>query len=350
MSILKHNGNFVLKIYDIFNKTTIQCVYLLCSLFKNIKIFKTKTSRTANSEKYIICYNLTYTDEQKLKLIEKFYKILKVYNNMQGTYFIDSFLNINIQHYFINKIQEINSILGNYQIKNILTTMKLIENNEKKNDKICSFKNENIQKCITWCIKNNIPYNTKYKPQINPREINLFHIANGKRLRIVDDNSQSNGDKVIFYTDDLINEINKFPERLSPNALMRPLYQEVILPNVAYVGGQAELAYWFQLKALFDFKNVLFPILCLRNSSVLIDKNSLIKAKKLGLENEDFFLKKEVLAEKKVFQNSKINLDLSFLKKQLIDQFSTLEKIASKTHPSFFRSRICSKEKTIKRN
>ena len=83
---------------------------------------------------------------------------------MKGAYFIDSFLNINIQHYFINKIQEINSILGNYQIKNILTTMKLIENNEKKNDKICSFKNENIQKCITWCIKNNIPYNTKYKP------------------------------------------------------------------------------------------------------------------------------------------------------------------------------------------
>tara|TARA_Y100001970_G_scaffold293714_1_gene442576 strand:+ start:5556 stop:6743 length:1188 start_codon:yes stop_codon:yes gene_type:complete len=164
LSILKYNGNFILKIYDIFNKTTMQCIYLLSSLFKNIKIFKPKTSRSANSEKYIICQNLTYNDEQKIKLIEKFYKILKVYNNMQGNYFIDSFLNINIQHYFINKIQEINSILGNYQIKNILTTIKLIENNEKKNDKICSFKNENIQKCISWCIKNNIPYNTKYKP------------------------------------------------------------------------------------------------------------------------------------------------------------------------------------------
>ena len=169
LSILKKNGNFVLKIYDIFNKTTIQCVYLLSSLFKSIKILKPKTSRSANSEKYIICHHLIYNDEQKLKLIEKFYKILKVYNNIKEPYYIESFLDINIQHFFINKLQEINSILGNFQIKNILSTIKLIENNEKKNDKICSFKNENIKKCINWCTKNNIPYNTKYKPT------NMFH-------------------------------------------------------------------------------------------------------------------------------------------------------------------------------
>ncbi len=230
----------------------------------------------------------------------------------------------------------------------------VLDGNDKNLKKkfVPHFQEEIVKKTCYKYVKKQIKkikekYDSKYKPQINPREINLFHIANGKRLRIVDDNSQSNGDKVVFYTDDLINEINKFPERLSPNALMRPLYQEVILPNVAYVGGQAELAYWFQLKALFDFKNVLFPILCLRNSSVLIDKNSLIKAKKLGLENEDFFLKKEVLAEKKVFQNSKINLDLSFLKKQLIDQFSTLEKIASKTHPSFLGAVSAQKKKQL---
>ena len=73
-----------------------------------------------------------------------------------------------MSHLFINKIQEINSIIGNKQIKNILTTIKLIENNEKKNEKIQSFKNENIQKCISWCNKNNIPYNKKYKP------VNIF--------------------------------------------------------------------------------------------------------------------------------------------------------------------------------
>ena len=83
------------------------------------------------------------------------------------------------------------------------------------------------------------------------------------------DNSKSNKNEDVFYTYDFINEIKNYPERFSPNALMRPLYQEVILPNVAYVGGQAELAYWFQLKGLFDFKKIPFPILCLRNSSYI---------------------------------------------------------------------------------
>lgn len=164
LSILKKNGHFILKVFDIFNKTTIQCIYLLSSIFKSVSVFKPKTSRTANSEKYIICKNLLYDDEKKIEITEKFYKMLKVYNSISSKYFIDSFLDIDIQHYFINKVQEINSIIGNYQIKNILTTLKLIENNEKKNEKINSFKNENIQKCISWCIKNNIPYNKKYKP------------------------------------------------------------------------------------------------------------------------------------------------------------------------------------------
>ena len=83
---------------------------------------------------------------------------------MDKKFILSEFLDVNINHYFMNKIQEINSIIGNKQIKNILTTLKLIENTEKKNEKITSFKNENVQKCINWCIKNNIPYNKKYKP------------------------------------------------------------------------------------------------------------------------------------------------------------------------------------------
>ena len=83
---------------------------------------------------------------------------------MEDNIMLSEFLDIKMNHFFINKIQEINSIIGNKQIKNILTTMKLIENNEKKNEKIASFKNENVQKCISWCIKNNIPYNKKFRP------------------------------------------------------------------------------------------------------------------------------------------------------------------------------------------
>lgn len=163
ISILKKDGTFILKIFDIFNKPTVQCVYILSSFFKKVHIIKPKTSRSANSEKYVVCENLFIDD--RIEIIEKFYRFLKVYNKIDNTrFFLDSFLDTPLQYFFINKIQELNSILGNKQIKNILTTLKLIENNEKKNEKITSFKNDNVQKCISWCIKNNIPYNKKYKP------------------------------------------------------------------------------------------------------------------------------------------------------------------------------------------
>tara|TARA_B100000242_G_C42915716_1_gene424547 strand:- start:366 stop:788 length:423 start_codon:yes stop_codon:yes gene_type:complete len=131
-------------------------------MFGEVYVMKPKTSRTANSEKYIVCKDFDATHRDSL--IDKFYKILMVYNQMEDNIVLSEFLDVKMNHFFINKIQEINSIIGNKQIKNILTTLKLIENNEKKNEKIASFKNENVQKCISWCIKNNIPYNKKFKP------------------------------------------------------------------------------------------------------------------------------------------------------------------------------------------
>jgi 23S rRNA U2552 (ribose-2'-O)-methylase RlmE/FtsJ len=162
ITMLKDNGCFVLKIFDIFYKPTLQCIYLLSSIFKECIITKPKTSRSANSEKYIVCKYFDSTNRSEL--ISKFYKILKVINNLDKKLYFEDFLNIDMNHFFVSKILEINSIIGNKQIKNILTTIKLIENNEKRNEKITNFKNENIQKCIQWCIKNNIPYHKKYKP------------------------------------------------------------------------------------------------------------------------------------------------------------------------------------------
>lgn len=161
-TLLKENGCFVLKIFDIFYKPTLQCIYLLSSVFKECIITKPKTSRTANSEKYIVCKYFDSTNRDVL--IGKFYKILKVINNLDKRFYLEEFLNIKMNHFFVSKMLEINSIIGNKQIKNILTTIKLIENNEKRNEKITTFKNENIQKCIHWCVKNNIPYNKKFKP------------------------------------------------------------------------------------------------------------------------------------------------------------------------------------------
>lgn len=131
-----------------------------------------------------------------------------------------------------------------------------------------------------------------YKTQVNGREINFFYLKNTLRERIVFENGhyKVNNAEISFTTEELIQEIESCPERFSPNVVMRPLYQEVILPNIAYIGGGAEVAYWMQLKANFDFYKIDFPVLLLRNSALLVDKRSADNLKNLGFELEDIFL------------------------------------------------------------
>ena len=94
---------------------------------------------------------------------------------------------------------------------------------------------------------------------------------------------------------DLKEGINNNPEKYSPNVLLRPLYQEMVLPNIAYIGGGGELAYWLELKALFEFHKVQFPSLVLRNSLLWIDRASSKKMNGLGVNISDLFQREDNL-------------------------------------------------------
>ena len=116
---------------------------------------------------------------------------------------------------------------------------------------------------------------------------------------------------------------------------MRPLYQEVILPNLCYIGGGGEIAYWLELKAYFKKEGVPFPLLLLRNSAVLAAQKTVRKIKQLDLEKEELFLNRTALINKKIRQISNIDLDLQFLKEKLEEQFEYLESLVELTDSSF---------------
>ena len=172
-----------------------------------------------------------------------------------------------------------------------------------------------------------------YNIQVNPREINLFYLKDNLRERIIFENSKYkiNNTAIVFSKDEILNELNKFPERFSPNVIMRPLYQEIILPNLCYIGGGGELAYWFQLKNYFSQVKTPFPILLLRNSALLISKKQLIKLNKLN----EVFYKHQDLINKKVKEISKIEIDFSEQKSFLQQQFIALKELAKQTDSSF---------------
>lgn len=177
----------------------------------------------------------------------------------------------------------------------------------------------------------------KYKGQVNPREINLFYIRDGLRERIIFEEGlyKINNTALQFTLAEIEAELNQHPDRFSPNVMMRPLYQEVVLPNLCYIGGGGELAYWFQLKGFFDSQGVPFPVLLLRNSALILSQKQSRSIEKLGMSRQAIFSEKEKLIREMVIIRSEIVINLDKQRKQLQDMFAELEALSDLTDPSF---------------
>ncbi|MTH18053.1 bacillithiol biosynthesis cysteine-adding enzyme BshC [Flavobacterium sp. LC2016-01] len=177
----------------------------------------------------------------------------------------------------------------------------------------------------------------EYTVQVNPREINLFYIEDHLRERIIFENDKYfvNNTKISFSKDEIFQVLEKNPEKFSPNVIMRPLYQEIILPNLCYIGGGGEIAYWLELKSFFDAVNITFPMLLVRNSVLLSTEKQAKKADNLGLTWKDLFTKQENLVNAITYKISDFPIDLTPQKEILKTQFEYLFNLANQTDKSF---------------
>lgn len=168
-----------------------------------------------------------------------------------------------------------------------------------------------------------------FKPQAYCRPVNLFYMTEGLRERFEPtENGYVRVESQISYTTDaLLQELHEAPERFSPNVIMRPLYQEYILPNLAYIGGGGELAYWLERKSQFEAAGIHYPMLIRRNSLLLIDTGTAAQMEKTGLTTQDILLDPDALAKTYILRNSQTDTDyqteLSWIK-------SAYEKLAEK--------------------
>ncbi|PRY51441.1 bacillithiol biosynthesis cysteine-adding enzyme BshC [Arcticibacter pallidicorallinus] len=179
-----------------------------------------------------------------------------------------------------------------------------------------------------------------FDPQVNSRDINFFYMKDDLRERIVEDKGTFyvlNTD-IQFTYEELRLEIRSFPERFSPNVVMRPLYQEVILPNIAYIGGGAELVYWLQLKQNFDQFGINFPIILLRNSATLTDESFSSKLCRLHLQAKEIFKDAETLKKEWVLKNSRHSLSLQEEISEFQALFEKLKLRACKIDPTLLPS------------
>lgn len=154
LALQRKGGYFVLKIYDVFMKATVELIYLLCNMYESVFLYKPHMSRAANSEKYLICKCMV--TELTPEWHKKFHSILTRLAQSPD-YVVESILDIEIDHMFLTKMNEICSVIGQQQLENISSTLNLIHN--PKGDRIESYKRNNAHNCVSWCVKHGLPHN-----------------------------------------------------------------------------------------------------------------------------------------------------------------------------------------------
>ncbi|SMG41951.1 bacillithiol biosynthesis cysteine-adding enzyme BshC [Marivirga sericea] len=201
--------------------------------------------------------------------------------------------------------------------------------------------NELVEKCST-----NLD-DMGYKTQTYPREINFFYLQDGLRERIVKEREKFvvlNSD-ISFSEEEIKNEIDTHPERFSPNVILRPVYQEAVLPNLAYTGGPAEVAYWMQLKPVFESFKIPFPILLPRNFGMIIPNRIRHKIKKLKLKDLELFTERELLKKEITKKVSAQKLNLNDERQKLKSLLLEIKQYAGDVDPTLAQMTDAENEK-----
>ena len=200
------------------------------------------------------------------------------------------------------------------------------------------FRNELLHQNLFETTQNTVSFLTeKYgKVQVNPREINLFYLSETRnRIEYRNEKFYIVDTEISFTEEEIIAELENHPEKFSPNALMRPVYQESILPNLVYVGGNAEIMYWLELKDYFESIQLPFPVLVPRNSLLFTEEKTLKRAEKLGLSLNDFFRDFAAVTKGILLENNEIVSLLDESEAALNQQFESIFHQAKTTDQSF---------------
>ncbi len=187
-----------------------------------------------------------------------------------------------------------------------------------------------------------------YDAQVTPREINVFYAHKNLRERIVKENETYKvlNTDISFSKEAIENLIETETERFSPNVVLRPMYQQRILPNAAYVGGPGELSYWLQYKAMFNEAQIPYPVLIPRNFVFYLDKPLQQKMQKLNLATEDFFTEKDKLVKNYALTQQPFSLDKE--KEALKDLYNTIRTEISKVDKTLEAASEAELQKTLK--
>jgi bacillithiol biosynthesis cysteine-adding enzyme BshC len=241
----------------------------------------------------------------------------------------------------------VNELFGRFGLLVLLP-----DNRELKRLATSVFKDELLHQHASGIVeKTSAKLGELYKVQAYPREINLFYLKDAIRERIETD---GDGYKVVntsfvFTRDEMMKELEQNPERFSPNVILRGIYQETILPNIAFIGGGGELAYWLELKDLFVHYKVPYPVQLLRNSFLLLENKWTVTIQKLGFSINDFFSGEQELINRYVVRETDKKLSLNSTLTAAENLYETIKQQAATVDVTLAKHVDALKTKTVYR-
>jgi hypothetical protein len=157
------NGISIVKIDHIFYKWIVDVLYIFTGLYDKVYIIKPYVSNIMTNERYVVCKNFTFISHESEKEClcknDVLHTLDEIIERMNvNPYFSYSFINNHIPYYFINKIEESNTVIGQQQLETYILLVNILKN-KNKDEKLETIKRNHIQKCIQWCEKYKIPHN-----------------------------------------------------------------------------------------------------------------------------------------------------------------------------------------------
>jgi hypothetical protein len=207
MTILRYQANggtTIIKIDSVFHKPIVDLIYLLSSLFEKVYIIKPNTNNVTTFEKYIVCKNYNVICDTKLEIHKSnYYKLQGFIKNLNNKNIV-SIIDYEIPCYFVNKIDDINIIIGQQQLESLDQIINIIKN-KNKDERVETIKKSNIQKSVSWCEKLKIPYN-RFSEKTN---IFLPIIKENKDYdkeadKIIEENNDKDENIIIAVMDEII--------------------------------------------------------------------------------------------------------------------------------------------------
>lgn len=223
-------------------------------------------------------------------------------------------------------LELVNALFGRFGLVVLIPdqhTLKATFSSVIKKELLEGFSHKVVSETINKLEKN-------YKVQASGREINLFYLINDRRERIEKDGADFvvNTLNLRFTQIQILDELKTYPERFSPNVILRGAFQETILPNIAFIGGGGELAYWLELKDVFKAIDVPYPVLVLRNSFLLMTSEQEKRMRQLELNHQSLFSKANLLLEQLVKKRTNKKLCLTDQTAELAALYEQIKQLA----------------------